>query len=351
MTVSVTFDPVTPFLRTETSNKTRLPFCVSATIYLDEMTYFLDDKALSAEFSSLTEGFESCNTDIEIDSIADAVALPVISKLDPTSLSLTDILTELERRDIQPIGFYSDDAKRVQRCFDQEHEEYVKDKRNEALAAKVYEAKQQAERRKAALLEQEIVDEKKAISNDLQLLSWFNLLSTQSCPRHCRIDINDISSRALAKALWSNSRIQSLDVSNMHLSDLAGAYLSRSLQNNICLVKLELGGNAFGSKTLRSLADSLFVNRTLQFLSLESNPLAKDDTRECISLFSSALESNTRLTSLSLWRCGLGLEAGRMLSNSISKNSSLISVEVGYNTFDSSDINIMTKQLVSALRF
>ena len=51
--------------------------------------------------------------------------------------------------------------------------------------------------------------------------------------------------------------------------------------------------------------------------------------------------------SLGLWRCGLGIEAGRAFARAISTgNSSLISLEVGYNEFDGSDVVAIAAQLV-----
>ena len=130
-----------------------------------------------------------------------------------------DVIIELERRGLQPKGFYSDDAKRLQRCFDDEHEEYVETKKKELCDAKIAEAEQKRERFKKTLIENEIHEENHEISSNSRLSEWFRLILSQACPLECRIDVNNISARSLAKLLWSDTRIKYIDLSNMALSD------------------------------------------------------------------------------------------------------------------------------------
>ncbi|KAL7527566.1 hypothetical protein ACHAXR_002015, partial [Thalassiosira sp. AJA248-18] len=258
-------------------------------------------------------------------------------------LTLTDVIGELERRGLQPKGFYSDDAKRLQRCFDDEHGEYVETKRKEMRDAMIAEAEQRREQHKKDLIESLILEEKEHISNNSRLSEWFKSKYT-----HFDCQINDITARSLARLLWSDTRIISVDLSNMNLSDKAGAYLTRALSNNNTLMKLELDGNSFGQETVKSLATSLSVNNTLTFLSIGSNPLANgqgEANQHCIEELALAISNNSTLTCLSIWRCGIGLGGGKILCNAVSKNTNLISVEVGYNDFLNSDIMFMTKQL------
>ncbi len=166
-------------------------------------------------------------------------------------------------------------------------------------------------------------------------------------PRHCRIHVNAFSARSLAKFLWSDTWITSIDVSNMNLPDSAGAYLCRALKGNSTLIKYELGGNQFGSKTCKFLAESLEVNGTFASLNLEGNPLVVDEEgKESFESLSRSLAKNSGLVFLSLWMCGVGVEGGGVLARDIVENTTLVSLEVGYNNFDYSDVMKMRKQLV-----
>jgi len=310
---------------------------------------FLKQEHLLEAFQDLidldSDGGPTRNTGVAEDEIDADVQ---IHKLDASSLTLTDVIAELERRGLQPKGFYSDDAKRLQRCFDDEHEVYVETKRKELRDAKIAEAEENRERHKKALIENEVLEEKGEISNNTRVSEWFRLILTKACPLECRINVNGIIARSLAKALWSDSRITAIDVSNMNLSDKAGAYLARALKNNRTMSKLEMNENKFGSETCKSLANSLATNNTLAFLSIGSNLLAKSqngDDRGCIELLASSIGKNSGLVFLSLWRCGIGPEGGKAICNAVSNNTNLISVEVGYNNFDNDDILLLTKGL------
>ena len=309
---------------------------------------FLEQEHLIAEFQDLIDLDSDGGTSSDIVIAVDRIDADVFAKLNASSLTLTDVIVELERRGLQPKGFYSDDAKRLQRCFDEEHEEYVETKRKEVRNAKIAEAEQKREQHKKALIENEVLEEKDEISSNSRLSEWFRLILARKCPSECRIDVNNIAARSLAKALWSDTRITAVDVSNMNLSDKSGAYLARALKNNNAIVKLEMDGNMFGPETCKSLANSLATNNSLTFLSIGSNLLAKsqdENNKGCIELLAHSLAKNSGLTCLSLWRCGIGLDGGKVICNAVSNNTNLISVEVGYNNFDTSDVLQMTRKL------
>ena len=200
------------------------------------------------------------------------------------------------------------------------------------------------------LVQNEISEEEKEISTNPRLSEWFRLITTKSCPLDCRIDINSITARALAKALWDDCQIKLLDLSNLGLSDKAGCYISRALKNNKTLVSLELNGNQLGPNTCIELAKSLTSNSTLVFLSLASNRLTKindckKQKEDCIEELAQAIANNTSLTTLSLYRCGIGHEPMKAICHAVCQNSSLVSVEIGYNEYDNSDVLLMNKQL------
>ncbi|KAL9184145.1 hypothetical protein ACHAXT_002231 [Thalassiosira profunda] len=307
---------------------------------------FLDKEEVVAHFNDLLvlDPDETVAADIAIDNI-DVHEI----RNDASTLSLTDVLGELERRGRKGKGFYSDDCRLLQRCFDDEHEEYVRQKTEEAKEAKIADAESRRERYELHVQEQAIQEEKEAVLDDPRRSQWFELILARSGPLDCRIAVNNVSARALAKVLYSDDRLKSIDVSNMGLCDKAGAYIATSLSNNNTLASLEMDGNHFGPETCSTLAASLIVNKSLQSLSLASNPLSKglgdEDASACVDLLARAIANNSGLICLSLWRCGIDLDGGKAICKAVSSNTNLISVEVGYNNFDNESIQLMHKQL------
>jgi hypothetical protein len=274
----------------------------------------------------------------------------ILSKCqDAFALSLTDLMPELERRRLPVKGFFSDDAKTLQAAFDREHAVYLEAKKKEQLDSKIVELKAAEERKRQALVNQSIEEEKNEILGNSRITAWFRMMLDGSSPLHCRIDeLSNVSARSLSKLLWSDTRLVAVDVSNLNLKDTSGAYLAHALRNNTSLRKLELGGNQFAYETCTKLAESLLANTnsSIRWLSLESNPLSFGD-QECIVLFAKAIGANTSLISLSLWSCGLSCDWGRLLAEAITTGASkLVSLEVGYNNFDNLDVEAIASQLV-----
>ncbi len=260
-----------------------------------------------------------------------------LKKLDANSLTIKDLLHEMEIRNLQPKGFFDDDAKLLQATLDKEHEEYLKSKRREKLQALELEAEQAMIRRRKALLEIEIAEEKREIDENQRVNEWFRLIQNRCSPTQCRIEVNNISVRTLARLLWSDDLILSLDVSNMNLSDNSGAYLARILKNNRSIVKLEMNENCLGYKTCVSLADSLVgttSNTVLKFLSIGSNPLTAKNGKASIEALVTIIRENTSLRHLGLWRCNIGIEGGREICEAILSNECLTCIDLGYNFWD-----------------
>ena len=137
----------------------------------------------------------------------------------------------------------------------------------------------------------------------------------------------------------------SLDVSNLSLSDAQGEAIIRSLPPSV--VSLEMVGNGFGPKTCRALAALLLEcnGSSLQYLSLDDNPLTSFGTStECFFELARSL-ANTTLKTLSLWRCNLGREAGVALAKAVANNKTLTCIRVGYNSFASCDVQSMENVL------
>lgn len=136
----------------------------------------------------------------------------------------------------------------------------------------------------------------------------------------------------------------SLDVSNLSLSDELGEAILRSIPAT--LVKLELGGNNFSSLTVSALAVLLKKNTSLQHISLDSNPLTSGNNGiESFNVLAKSLGGNTVLRTLGLWRCGIGLQGCSALFNALQHNTTLVSLEIGYNNCAGSDALSIKEQL------
>ena len=270
----------------------------------------------------------------------------IIPLLDANSLTLKDLLHEMERRGLHPRGFFADDAKVLQIELNKEHDEYIESKRREKQEAKEMEASQRLFRRRKALTEIALREEKEVLEKNERFREWFHLIQHGRTPSCCRIEVNNASARSLARLLWCDKRIVQLDVSNLNLSDMSGAYIARMLKNNSSLRKLELGDNSLGHKTCITMAESLRVNEVLEYLSLDSNPLTSNQGTLTIEALADIVRENKTLRYLNLWRCNIGVEGGRLISEAMKSNDKLTCIEMGYNQWQHSDI-ITIKKILS----
>lgn len=151
-------------------------------------------------------------------------------------------------------------------------------------------------------------------------------------PPTARIEVNSITARALAKAMWTNTSLTSLDLSCNGIDDAAGAYVARLLKRNTALVNVALGSNRLGVLACRAFGESLSSNSTLKCLSLESNPLTGDGTNiSGIRALADMFSRNSTLRSVNLWRCALGAQAGAALSRGMESNHTITFLDVGLN--------------------
>ena len=110
------------------------------------------------------------------------------------------------------------------------------------------------------------------------------------------------------------------------------------LEFNGALVKLELDENLLGPRTAQTLAAALKRNRTLQFLSLESNDLTLSEAEPSGALaLGEMLAHNASLTHLSLWRTRLSSRVGEALADGVCANDFVTFVELGGNMVQTRD--------------
>lgn len=172
-----------------------------------------------------------------------------------------------------------------------------------------------------------------------------------STPPTARIEVNSITARALAKAMWTNTSLTSLDLSCNEIDDPAGAYVARLLKRNTALVNLSLGSNQLGSRACRAFGESLCSNTTLKCLSLEANSLSRGgEDVSGIRTLADMFSKNKTLTSINLWRCALGAEAGAALSRGMGSNQTITFLEVGQNGLAMADQHKLKTALENNLK-
>ena len=89
------------------------------------------------------------------------------------------------------------------------------------------------------------------------------------------------------------------------------------------------------------LAESLEENETLEYLSLESNPLYQKIEK----LLADIVTTNKSLKHFSLFKCSLTVEAGKLIAKAMAENSSLLCLEYGSNSFSPLDCSTIDSYL------
>ncbi|KAG5175108.1 leucine rich repeat protein [Tribonema minus] len=249
------------------------------------------------------------------------------------------LIEELEGRRMRPTGFRDQDIIALQKVLDAEFEQ-----EKEHLIRQHNEKKEQAMKeaglqRRRAQLEKQLTEEKQEVAQNKIVAGWLSLVKQDETPLTARIEVNSISARALAKAMWTNTSLTSLDLARNNLDDFAGAYIAKLLKRNTALVKLELDSNNLGCRACNAFGEALLSNNTLQHLGLESNPLTNEGEKPAgFRYMVQALSKNAALTSLNLWRCGLGTPAGHDLAAGIQANRTITFLELGNNSLALSDL-------------
>ncbi|KAF4148807.1 Leucine Rich repeat [Phytophthora infestans] len=199
-------------------------------------------------------------------------------------------------------------------------------------------------------------------------------------PKHLIVrGISQLACCALLRAMRSNMNVTSLDLSNNGLTDIVGVAIVNMLRVNKKLQVLDLGFNHLTNASLQPIGEALGFNTILTSLILNSNPvfqLSMESTGSTsnnsnakpgsptkmpphlavafahVESFTTALASNISLTSLDLFNTGISHEGGRALAHAMSKNSRLVSVEVGNNILNQSDLaSIATSLKKNQARF
>ena len=150
---------------------------------------------------------------------------PVHRKAD--QLSQNELSVELERRDLKPTGFWSDEVKKLQVEFDKEFEKERSevDKREEARIAE----RRMGETVRKASREQALREEEEAIVDSPKMSFWADLIKANKTPPAATLELNDVLCRAISKLIMDNRSLTSLDLSRNALTDNSGVFIAKML--------------------------------------------------------------------------------------------------------------------------
>lgn len=282
----------------------------------------------------LNENNEESESDDE-----EAVIYPIMKAID---LNAKDLAMELERRKLNPKGFFDEDCRLLQLELDREHELYLIKKQKEANEARKVRALQRLEFKRKRWTEITLREEKSRLKSDKRLQEWFYLIQKGLSPLKCKVPADEISGRTLGRLLYDDKRVVCLNVSNCFLGDKSGVFIARALRKNKGLRNLDLGQNNLGFETCKVLAESLEENETLEYLSLESNPLYGQKIEK---LLAEIVTTNKSLKHFSLFKCSLTVEGGKLIAKAMAENSSLLCLEYSSNSFSPLDCSTIDSYL------
>ena len=197
------------------------------------------------------------------------------AQLDASSFPMDAIQKELKKRNLKPRGFFNEDASLLQEQFDQEFEQAREEKRQQRIAKQ-----ERLEReRQEAMVDKEMLLERQELDHDEELSTLLASMKRGKAPQHAHINLKLVTARTLSFGLCSpHCNLVCLDVSNQGLCDIAGAYICRSLSKNTSLKKIELSNNRLGLMSFQELGRGLMNNTTVEFVSLDCNPLSGSES-------------------------------------------------------------------------
>ncbi|KAJ1436127.1 leucine rich repeat protein [Ochromonadaceae sp. CCMP2298] len=260
-------------------------------------------------------------------------------------LTSNDIYYELDKRNMKTTGFPDTDKEMLQRVFDEEFKNDLEDMRARRREKQLKAAQQMGLQKRRMLMERTLQEEQDELARSTQIGLMIQHIKENMVANSLRLEVNSVSARSLAKAMWVNDTITCLDLSFNKLDDHAGCYLARILKRNSTLRKIELDNNKLGARTCAAFGDSLVHNSSLSYLSLDSNEISTFQDQSGIKALADAIRVNRSLTSLNLWRTSITAAGGELLANGIEENSTLLFCDVGHNMMEMGDVKRVVERL------
>ncbi|CAH0482361.1 unnamed protein product [Peronospora belbahrii] len=147
--------------------------------------------------------------------------------------------------------------------------------------------------------------------------------------------LGDACTRLLGDVLAHGaSRLRTLDLGFNRLTDKGAAQLAKALETNTSLESLYLSGNDIGPAGACALSQALTKNTHLRSLHLSGNNIGEEGAR----LLADGITGNTALRALYLGTNGIGAAGMQSLATALTKNKSLEELTLGQNKVGSAGV-------------
>ena len=139
---------------------------------------------------------------------------------------------------------------------------------------------------------------------------------------------------ALASVLTKSSALKTLYLRGNHIGDEGAIALSKALKVNDCLEHLYLGGNGIGIEGVKAFADAFTQNSTLQTIYLRNNHVGDQGAQ----ILSDALKKNFGLRVLNVANAELTEVGCKIFLELLDINTTLQSIVFEHNGVDTPEI-------------
>ena len=149
-----------------------------------------------------------------------------------------------------------------------------------------------------------------------------------------RCGISEKGCKAIGDALMVNRSLQVLDLSSNAIS--AGVvHIAESLKHNHSLLEINLGYCGISEEGCKAIGDALMVNRSLQVLDLHGNAISRG-----VVHIAESLKHNHSLLEINLSFCGISEEGGKAIGDALMVNRSLQVLDLEYNPISTVVVHI-----------
>ena len=150
--------------------------------------------------------------------------------------------------------------------------------------------------------------------------------------RNC--DISEKGGKAIGDALMVNRSLQVLDLHGNPIS--AGVvHIAESLKHNHSLQEINLSNCNISEKGGKAIGDALMVNRSLQVLDLQGNPISAG-----VVHIAESLNCNHSLREINLSDCRISEEGGKAIGDALMVNRSLQVLDLHDNPISTGMVHI-----------
>ncbi|KAL5008709.1 hypothetical protein ScPMuIL_014290 [Solemya velum] len=134
---------------------------------------------------------------------------------------------------------------------------------------------------------------------------------------------------ALAHALQNNTCVLTLDLSDNWLEGEGGEHIAEMLKENCYITDLNISDNKLGSRGMAAISKMLQDNNSLRSIILSGNEFSDQDA----SHVAAAMNENVQLVELNLSNNNFGEKAGEILGASLGENETLEELDLSWNAF------------------